>query len=150
MHVLLPLEHQALTNMSLYKNKATQEVRDLSDAQIASWTAANNPKLNNWEPYTPPDPVDPPVYVPQEVGPFQIRGAMILSGYAADEPALDTLIYGAIDAAVVDAQQNAFAKLAWRRASTFKRSNPFLQIVKAVLNKTDEDIDNLFILADTL
>lgn len=88
--------------------------------------------------------------VPKVVGSGQIRAAMILSGIAANQEALDTLIHGAIDAAIADPVQNAVAHTLWDNASEFKRSHEFLDLAQAALNKTDADIDNLFRLAATI
>lgn len=43
-----------------YINKVTGEVRDLDDLIIYGWTIAGNPKADNWEPYTAPEPPAPP------------------------------------------------------------------------------------------
>lgn len=93
------------------------------------------------------DAADAAVPVPAEVGSGQIRAAMIELEYAADDSALDTLIEGAIVAAVPAGKERQKALTLWRNASTFKRTHPFISVVKAVLAKSDADIDALFILA---
>lgn len=108
----------------------------LNEAQFVEW------RKNN------PVPPPPPAPVPQSVGSGQIRAAMIVSGYAANDDALSTTIE-TILSGIPDVAQRAVAITLWRNASEFRRNHPFLGAVKAALSKTDEDIDNLFRLAAT-
>jgi len=82
--------------------------------------------------------------VPTQVGPYQIRCAMISLGWAASETLLDTLILGVIDAAITDPAQNEIAKIGWRRASEFKRNHAFIELLRVALSKTHGEIDTLF------
>lgn len=136
--------------MPLHKNTDTDEVRDLPAELIAGWAEAGNPKAVKWEPYRPSEPEPYVAPVPFEVGPYQIRAALILSGIAADEAALDAMINEAVDATIPDATQAALAKLAWRRASAFKRNSPFIAAAQAALQLKNEQVNDLFRLANTL
>lgn len=86
---------------------------------------------------------------PKKVGSGQIRAAMILSGIAADDDALSTLIEGIL-ANIPDESEQAVAVTLWRNASEFKRDHKFIAAVQAALGKTDADIDQLFRLAATV
>lgn len=109
----------------------------MDEAAFATWREAN------------PAPAELPP-VPFAVGPFQIRAALILSGVAADEAALDAAIVAAVDAAVTNPAQNAIAKLAWKHASEFRRTSDFVLATQAALQMTSEQVDDLFRLAATL
>lgn len=102
------------------------------------------PILIEIPPYVEPEPE-----IPYSVGPFQIRAALLALGYADSEVNLDTLIENAIDVAVTDPTQNIFAKLAWKRASEFRRDSAFIEVARLALGKSPEDIDLLFTTAAT-
>lgn len=93
----------------------------------------------------------PPIVaaVPASVGSGQIRAAMIASGLGADDAALDSLINGALTAAVADPTQRAIALALWGYASEFRRDNAFIATARAALGMTDAQIDDLFRLAAT-
>ena len=108
----------------------------------AGWTLLSEAGFASWRVSNPaPTAVVP---VPVSVGPFQIRAGLIAAGVAATSAALDTVIYGAIDTAIVDAGQNALARLAWDKASEFRRDAPFLEVVRVVLGKTHAEVDDIF------
>ena len=108
----------------------------LNEAQFVEWRNQN------------PAPPPPPLPVPKSVGSGQIRAAMILSGFAANDDALSATMESILDA-IPNTTQRAVAITLWRNASDFRRNHSFIDIVKAALGKTDEDIDDLFRLADT-
>jgi hypothetical protein len=93
------------------------------------------------------NPPAPAPTVPAEVGSGQIRAAMIASGIAADNAALDTLITTALTNAIADPTQRAIALALWGHATTFKRANAWVATAQTALGKTDAEIDTLFILA---
>lgn len=83
----------------------------------------------------PADPVEPPPACPQEVSPRQLRLALNSTG-----------LLTAIEKAVTDST-DAVLKIEWDYATVFKRHHPSVLAMAAALNKTPEDMDNLFILA---
>lgn len=87
--------------------------------------------------------------VPKEVGGFQLRAAMIALGWAETLQDLDWIIKASIDAAIPDLTQRQIAYAGWDNASAFKRNHQFISLVKIVMNKNDDEIDNLFRLAST-
>lgn len=97
-------------------------------------------------PQNPPAPVAP---VPSVVGSGQIRAALIASGIAADDDALNGLVEGALTAAIADATERAIALTLWRNASEFVRDNAFIATAQAALGLSDAQVDDLFRLAAT-
>lgn len=82
---------------------------------------------------------DKPVVIPQEVTPRQFKLALLQEG-----------IYETIQA-IINAQPLA-VQLDWSDASVFKRDNPTLEAMRQHpnINKTPEEVDALFVLAETL
>lgn len=87
--------------------------------------------------------------VPTKVGSGQIRAALIASGLAADDAALDTLVEGALTNALADATRRAIALTLWRNASEFHRAHAFIATAQAALGQSPDQIDDLFRLAAT-
>ena len=79
----------------------------------------------------------PPIEVPEEVTPRQIRLALTQIGMRAS-----------VEAAV--AASNQEVKDTWEFSTVILRGNPLINSMGTALGKTKEDIDNLFILAATL
>jgi len=77
--------------------------------------------------------------VPQEVSPYQARVALRRAGRLAD-----------VEALMQDAGTDEEAKLAWKHAVTIRRKSPFIANLGAALGFTEQQIDNLFILASTI
>lgn len=86
---------------------------------------------------TEPSDIISPTTVPSAVTPLQIRAAINQEG-----------LREAVDAYV--ATLNQTEQDAWEYATIIERNNPILVNGATFLGKTEEDIDNLFILASTL
>lgn len=89
--------------------------------------------------YTPEEPViyDPVTHAPNRVSMRQARLAL------HQQNLLTT-----IDAAV--AQMDAAAQIEWAYAQEIKKDHPLVQSIKTALGWTDQQLDDLFILAGTL
>lgn len=94
----------------------------------------------------PPAAVAP---VPQEVGPAQLRVALIMSGVASSEAALDALVTPIIDG-IADPTEREIARVLWTRATAFKRSYPLIEAARIALGWTPAQVDDLFRLAVTI
>lgn len=79
----------------------------------------------------------PPVPVPQSVSPRQIRQALTRAGLRAS-----------VEAAVAAGDQDT--KDWYEFATAFERSNPVVAALGAALNVSDAQLDDLWILADSL
>lgn len=79
----------------------------------------------------------PPVPVPQSVSPRQIRQALTRAGLRAS-----------VEAAVAAGDQDT--KDWYEFATFFERSNPVVAALGAALNVSDAQLDDLWILADSL
>lgn len=84
-----------------------------------------------------PDPPAPPAVVPQSVSPRQIRQALTRAGLRAS-----------VEAAVAAGDQDT--KDWYEFATFFERSNPVVAALGAALNISDAQLDDLWILADSL
>lgn len=84
-----------------------------------------------------PEPPAPIVPVPQSVSPRQIRQALTRTGLRAS-----------VEAAVAAGDQDT--KDWYEFATAFERSNPVVSALGAALNVSDEQLDALWILADSL
>lgn len=85
------------------------------------------------------EPLPPPVYVPQSVSIYQGKAAMLQLNLLDD-----------VDAYMIRPSTPALTKLAWREATRFERSSAMIAQAKADLGWSDEQVDQLFILADTI
>jgi hypothetical protein len=65
--------------MSLYKNKQTGEVRDISDDLYSSWVNASNEKASVWEAYEPPV-IEPTPPTDQEIWQEKLAGRINING----------------------------------------------------------------------
>lgn len=85
-----------------------------------------------------PDPyVPPPPKVPAVVSPAQMVRALDRMGLLVP-----------VQAAVA-ASPDALTKALWAHTTTFHRNEPLIAQIAAALNKTDADVDALFLLAAT-
>ena len=84
----------------------------------------------------------PVIEVPQVVTPRQMRVALIMSGtsIASIEAMIDAL----------EEPQRSIVKTTWEYSTEFKRDNEILNSMAGQLGLAQDDVDNLFILADTL
>lgn len=77
--------------------------------------------------------------VPPIVSRFQALAVMHLAG-----------ILPTIEAAMESPDADPLHKLAWKEAREFNRDSPTIAAMSAQLNMSEEEVDNLFILASTL
>jgi hypothetical protein len=80
--------------------------------------------------------IEPPV-VPNSVSPFQARSALLAAGLLETVDALVSNTGGQV-------------KIAWEYATVFQRNSQFILSMQPLLNLTDEQIDELFIVASTI
>ena len=145
--------------MPTFRHSSTLEVREIPQEIIDAWVAANNPKALVWEAYTPPPPPPYVEPVPPEVGPYQIREAMLDLGWFVPTnittafAELNTWILGLIDAAIPPSggtlATNARAKRAWMSATVMRREHPLMNLVRQAAGKTNNQMDTLFRTAAT-
>jgi len=89
--------------------------------------------------FTTPEP--PPTPIPQVVTMRQARLALLQQGLLASiQPAIDSL----------DEPHRSAASIEWEYSQTVERTRPFVLLLAQALNLTDDDLDALFELADTL
>lgn len=84
----------------------------------------------------------PVIEVPQEVTPRQMRVALIVSGTSI--ASIETMI------AALPEPDQSIVRTTWEYSTAFERENPILNSMAGGLGLTQTDVDNLFILADTL
>lgn len=83
----------------------------------------------------------PAVFVPQEVTKRQAEQALILAGL--DEQ-LEALL------AAMPGIDGKMARAEWRSSNTVRRDRPLLQTMAAALSLSEAQVDELFILAESL
>ena len=77
-----------------------------------------------------------PIQIPQEVTRFQARAALYQSG-----------LFEAVEAEIAKPETDIMLKLAWQDALTFKRNSSFVTGMAAILELSEEQLDQLFVLA---
>lgn len=119
--------------MSLRRNKTTDEVRDISDEWIAALVADGNPKaqhyLNDWEPFTPPEPEPDPV--PQEVTRRQLF--LELNALGITRAAIRAMLAG-----------NEAALIEFEEATAFARTHPLVAALAEQLQFDSAAVDDIF------
>lgn len=90
----------------------------------------------------PAPPEAPPLVVPASVTMRQGREALIRAG-------LDEAVDAAIDA-IPDPVARKIARNAWTMSNNFERHNGFISQLGLAIGLTEDQIDQLFIVADTL
>lgn len=88
--------------------------------------------------WTAPPEAPTPSSIPQEVSMRQAKVALFQMGMLAQINS------------IIESSSDEILKLEWQYAQTVKRSWPTLPSLAQQIPLTDEDIDNLFILADSL
>lgn len=138
--------------MSLYCNSAG-ELREIDDSLYAAWTAANNPKAQEWT-LVPAKPsadavwsgsgwVVPHQASPDSVSARQIRLWLVNRGIslAAVDAAIDT---------IPDQLQRDGVRVEWEYAPYVERSHPMLVPLAAALGLTEQQVDQAFIESSVL
>ena len=102
---------------------AGREVRELTADEIAAFEQA------------------PPPAIPQSVTPRQARLALLQSG-----------LLEAVESAIATMEGDAgrAARIEWEFSQEIRRDNAMLQSVQAALGLTDDQVNDLFILASTI
>lgn len=76
---------------------------------------------------------------PPAVSAFQARAAI-----------LQMSLLDSVEAIMADPATDPMAKLAWDRATEFRRESPTVAAIKPLLGLTDEQLDDLFRFASTI
>lgn len=116
--------------------------RDADGVQVAPCQSADDPEFvayNAWiEAGNEPRVVDYPMPpVPQEVSMRQAQQALLQAGM------LDTVEQ-------VVSQADRAVQIDWQKGQTVRRDWPALKVVQSLLNMTERQIDELFIMAESL
>lgn len=131
--------------MSTRKHVITGEVREISDEQIAAWTAAGNPKAGMWEEYAnPPAPEVPVVVIPQEITNRQFRLALRRVTGIAPSAVTNTLT-GIQDSAT---REDALSE--WEYGNTIRRDSDLLLTFAAQFGVTAAQLDSIFTLGNSI
>lgn len=125
------LENNVVVNYVLVGGFDGVEFVDPLDSVIGStWNGTS---------FTPPAPVPTPV--PASVTMRQARLALLSAGKLASVgPAIDAM----------PSPQKEQAQIEWEFSSTVERHRPLVQAIGPMLGMTEEELDDLFILAATL
>lgn len=99
----------------------------------------NGPEMAAIEAALTPDAYVAPVVVPDRVTAYQARVALHRAG-----------LLPAVVALMTDPATDEEAKIAWEYATVFERESPFVLSLAPGLGMSDTDIDNLFILAESI
>ena len=88
-----------------------------------------------------PELIDTPLYVPQSVSKAQGKAALLQKGYYFD-------VIAFLDA--LEEPNKTLAYIAFDDTSEWQRDSPFLAMAASELSLTEDDLDELFILAETI
>ena len=80
--------------------------------------------------------------VPEQVTLWQLRGVLAAMGL---EDTITTVING-----MPDSNEKKIALKAWEYANNIRRQSPTVNAIKAILNLTDEQVDQIFIQAEQI
>lgn len=80
--------------------------------------------------------------VPEVVTPRQMRVALILSGILVED--IESVIES------LPEPDKSITRITWEYSTEFQRNNPILVAMAPALNLSESDVDQLFILANTL
>lgn len=103
--------------------------RSVEDAEVRTWIDAGN---------VPATADATPVFVPREVTQRQARMALHTLGHL-------TKVENAINA--LPDPPRTEARIAWDFSNTIQRNNPFVSQLATLLELTEQDVDDLFIMA---
>ena len=138
--------------MSYYYNSITQETKIIDDDIYISWINNSNPKANSYKLIA-----DPPNYNAHYDGTAwktyeptleQIRSGMVVTPRQAN---LALLASGLLETVEnwINTQSKAI-QIDWTKATEIRRDWPVIEQAKIALGLTEEQIDDLFTLAETL
>lgn len=136
--------------MPTFRNSSTQEVREISQETVDAWVSSNNPKALVWLPYTPPEPEPDADPVPSEVGPAQLRIAIVLLGWFSPsnpqnaDAEIDNWLMQMVPNVLMNPNEQLAAYMLLKRATVFRRDHPFMLALALYNERTEEDLDNLF------
>lgn len=125
-----------------YRNSITGEIRELPDYLLADWAVANNPKLVDWVPFTPPPEPDP--LPPTEVTNRAFR--LAVRRVTGIRPSAITAFINSIPDQ--DTREDAISE--WEQAGYISRSNQLLASAAVHFSITSAQLDQIFLLAGTL
>lgn len=139
--------------MTLYYNKHTYELKDISDDLILAWQQANNPKFNDWT-LTPQKPSDnaewnnglwivPEIAIPSTVSARQIRLWLIRNGISLQN--ITDSINNIQDQILRDS-----VAIEWEYAPYIERTHPWLTPLAQSLGLNEEQINQAFIEANQI
>lgn len=80
-----------------------------------------------------------PVYIPNSVSKLQAKVALLQAGLMPQ-----------IDAILEDSETSEIVKLAWNDASEFRRNSLPISTMAGLLNLTEQEVDDLFVLAASI
>jgi hypothetical protein len=117
-----------------------------------TWIKGDSPENCNWDKTLPnqQEIIDllqkynesQVVIVPFSVKPRQLKTAIVLSGITLED----------VDLAINSIQEpdRTIAKIAWEYSIEFERNHQMVESVATILNLTSEQVDEIYILAETL
>ena len=124
-----------------YNGTIYQNIEDLETAMSSDGLSEEQKQFlrNDFNGVPNPAPINS---VPKFVTPRQIRLALIMSGISLD------VIENTINS--LSEPQKSIVRVTWEYSVEFQRNNPVLTSMAPVLGLTSEQVDQLFILANTL
>lgn len=123
-----------------YEARIGNTIRTFTLEQVAERDAFTGDDDSKWRIIEVDD--SPVIEVPQVVTPRQMRVALIMSGTSI--ASIEAMI------AASPEPDQSIVRTTWEYSTEFKRDNEILNSMAGQLGLTQGDVDNLFILADTL
>jgi len=128
--------------MSIKKYTYTVDNQQIDTLDLSSIPDGVNYIETDFEEYTEL------VIVPEEITALQFFSQLLLEGIT------ETAIRETIDYLVANEQlpsvSGELAKISLRKANVFERNNPFISVIGLAFNKTEIELDNIFINASNL
>lgn len=139
--------------MTLYYNKDSYEIRDLSDSLIVGWNENNNPKRDQWQ-ILPPRPSDNHLWVNgswvyQELINQQILTATQIRLWLFN----NNISLETVDSAINNISDQLIretTRIQWEYGIEITKNHPILPVISHILNLSEIDIDTLFLEAQVL
>ena len=127
----------AKTTVFLFDNNVTTVQQELAKGNRIEW----NEETSQYERIAIPTPV------PESISAWQAHAALKLT------PHEDGNLYDAVVSSLQslpDSQQKVVILTAWEKDAKFVRSSPTITAIASALNLSDAQIDEVFVLADSL